>query len=300
MNLSNKTVGYITIAFLFLFFLFSSVYVYYSQIYLWCFRTAYADDIGNLKIDNAIKVSGIIVGKVHAVLRENNQAKIVIKMRKDIEVKRDYALLNIDIGLMGDRCLMLVPGFSDQTIPVTEPLAMEFVPGIAEGISNASSLKYIVRDLTELFAAYAQVDSTNDTLFTTQFHTVLHAIDKATLKIEDILIAYEPSLRKNISQAASLSRQGRVLVSANRETVQHTLVKTEDISHQACELMEKLQPQMDRLATLLDETNKGKNSVGKLLADKKLYTETLDTILKVRELLKIMESDGIQLDIDLF
>ena len=135
--MTNRQIGYFTLVFLVVFVTVFGLYVHFTYVRGWTVRTVYADNIGNLKIDNPVKVAGVAVGMVRSIGREGNKALLRVKMRDDLDIRTDYALLNMDVGLMGDRILVLVPGKSGEPLPADAPLNARFLNGIAEGIRNA-------------------------------------------------------------------------------------------------------------------------------------------------------------------
>jgi ABC-type transporter Mla subunit MlaD len=298
--MTNKQIGYFTLAFLVVFVTVFALYIHFTYIHGWTVRTVLADDIGNLKIDNPIKVSGMAVGAVQSIGREGNRAKLAVKMRDNIAIKKDYMLLNMDVGLMGDRVLVLYPGKHDEPLPDGAPLNARFLNGIAEGIRNADTLKYVIQDLKVIFKKYSRVDPENDSLFTTKFRKVLKELDRTSAGLEKMLVRNEKKITRGVRLAGSLAGQTRRMARRFKPVLSRHVRATERLSKEAIVIIEKLAPLIDELAVYVEAIEKGENSVGKVLLDRTLYTKLINTIAKIRKVIQSIGDEGVKLDVDIF
>ncbi len=297
---NNRTIGYISLLTGTILFLFCGVYLYFSTIYGYCYRTAYSDDIGNLKLDNKVKVSGMEVGRVEGLTREGNRAKIVLRMRDKIKIRSGYIFENRDYGLMGDRALFLNPGTDGEIIPIDSPLKIEFIPGIAEGIRNADSLKVIVNRMQVLIKDYSRIDPRNDSLFTTQLMSVLKCLDQTSAKLEKMVAQKEPVITRNINRTSEYAIAARSTLAQIKPKTEKIIANTNKLSSDAIVLLDKIIPVLDTLNIVLQTVVDEKNIVGKAIANKDLYVKLIDSLNKVRKVLGVLKSEGVGLDIDLF
>lgn len=300
MRFSKVTVGYLFIILLFLSAFGLGLYVYFKQYHGWYYRIAYAEDIGNLKPDNPLKVSGVIIGKIKAISREDGKAKIRLKMKEAVVIKKDYRLLNVDIGLMGDRVLKLMPGFADETLPKEEPLEIRFVPGIAEGIAQADTLKYVILDLKELVKKYLRKDPENDSLFLTKFKKVLQAMDKTTRELEYMLVAKGSKINAFIDKTAKASRKTRKEIKTLKPKIQKNIKKAEALSRRSIEVINKLEVLVNNLYAFIGAIEKGDNRIGKIIDEKEFYDKLIATLAKIRKLINVIKEEGVGLDVDIF
>lgn len=300
MPLNARTVGYITILFTLIFLVTGGLYVYFTRVHGWIERVALADDIGNLKLDNPVKVGGVVVGQVKRISRENNQARLLLRMRESVEIRSGYTLLNMDIGLMGDRALFLYPGDSGRIVLANEPLQVRFVAGIAEGIRNADQLGRIVIDLKNLIGRYSRADRSDDTLFTTRFWAVLGMLDRSTLALEKTITERGTAVNRAVSEIHALARGLKREVRHARPRVEAGLEKVEKLSVNTGQLLAKLEPLINDLDLMVREIESGKGPLGLLVNDRQLYTRLITTIKTIRKVINTLKEEGAALDVDLF
>ncbi|MFH0920111.1 MAG: MlaD family protein [Fibrobacterota bacterium] len=300
MFLANRTIGYISLLALLVFLACFSSYVYFTQYHGIYYRTAYADDIGNLKIENPVKVHGLEAGKVWAISRENNQAKLTLRMQREFIIRKDYYLLNKDASLMGDRGLYLDLGASDTVLPDSVPLFAVFNQGIAEGIRSADTLRVIVDDLFTLLREYSAKDSLNDTLFITQYWKILRGLDQASRQLEAMVISKEKSINGFVDFSAGFMRETRTQVQTLLPDARSGIRKADAMAKSAAALLVKLEPLIDELTRYVDATSRGDNRIGKLIQDKDSREKLLKLIRQVRVLVGIMKEDGVGLKVYFF
>lgn len=300
MHFSKRFVGYVSMAALLLFVAGGSAYVYFTRYHGISYRIAFADDIGNLKIENAVTVHGVVAGKVWDIRRENNKAKITLRMEKAYPIRKDYVLLNKDASLMGDRGLYLDLGTSDSVLPDDAPLFATFATGIAEGIRNADTLRVIVDDLYALLEGLSAKDSLNDTLFTTYYWNVIRGLDRASRQLEEMLAGKETMVNRFVDATSEFSSATREQVRTLTPAARTGVVQADKMSKSLAELLTKLEPLVDQLTVYVDATTRGDNKLGKLLQDKEARDKLLKMVQQIRTLVGVMQEDGVKLEVHLF
>ncbi|OGS33494.1 MAG: hypothetical protein A2293_10025 [Elusimicrobia bacterium RIFOXYB2_FULL_49_7] len=298
--LNTRIIGYFSMSAALFFFAGGALYIYFHFYHGWTERVVYAENIGNLKLENPIKVGGLAVGVVQSIAREGTEAKLTISLREEVALRTDYSLLNMDIGLMGDRALILNPGDTGSLLASNEPLRARFIPGIAEGIRNADTLKIVILNLKELIQRYSSDDPRDPTLFINKFKSVLRVLEQSTRSLEAMVTGNEAKISRVILETASLSTELKKNVDRARPQVEAGISKTRELSAQSLILLDKIMPMVDELARLVDETADQKNIIGRVVEDRETYNKIMTTIKTIRRLLQTAEEEGIGLDVDIF
>jgi len=300
--MSNRFIGYITLALTAAFLLIVGANIYTRHFQNKVTRIAYSDDAGNLKVDNVVKFHGVNVGTVTHITRDasRNKAVITLRLQKDLIIRSDYLIINKDLSLTGDRGLFIFPGDTGSIVPFDSSLSIYFQSGIAEGIRNADTLKDIVGGIREIIKDYSRIDSTNDSLFITKLNSAVQELNQMSLKLENLVSAKGPTLIKTIHSVEEASGVLRDQAHELRPVVSSALVSAGAVSITANDLMNRLIPAIDNLYLLLDQIDKGDNFAGKLLNDKESYQKLTDAARKTIELLKVFEKDGIKLGVSIF
>jgi phospholipid/cholesterol/gamma-HCH transport system substrate-binding protein len=297
--MSNKALGYLTIISLVLFVILVAV-MQIRESNRYCTRPAYADDIGNLKIENPVNVNGIEVGVVKSIGRKNEKAFLTLRILEEVEIKSDYLLLNKDVSLTGDRALTLMPGTSGEVVPVDSPLYAKFIGGIAEGISSAESLEDLVVELREIVKQYSEVDPSNDSLFTTRIKELLKFVDKASAEIDLLVRQNESTLEALVAKTGNFTGNLKEMSRKYAPQADKVIGSADSLAVKTINLINELAPAVAKIESLLNELERSDNSLMGLVANGKAYEDLGKTVSKIRSLIRIMGEDGVGLDIDIF
>src|SRR3972149_12216068 len=60
--------------------------------------------------DSSVRVAGVEVGRVKEIGLEDNRAHLVLLIRPDVRIGRDFTAILKTTGLLGDRYVELLPG----------------------------------------------------------------------------------------------------------------------------------------------------------------------------------------------
>ena len=107
------------------------------------------EQIGNLRIDDPVKLRGVDIGTVKRIELLREKVLVFIETQKPLIIHQGYRIDDRDVGLMGDRILMIYDGNS--TAPVllrTDTLAGSFHNGVSETVGFAWKLRDIVDSFT--------------------------------------------------------------------------------------------------------------------------------------------------------
>jgi ABC-type transporter Mla subunit MlaD len=297
--MSHRFLGYVTLLCIALF-IFLVIYAQISERGKYCVRIAYADDIGNLKLENPVNINGIEVGTVKNIGRFNEKARVELKLLSGLEIKKDYKIINKDVSLTGDRSLTLFPGVSSDVFPVDSPLYITFSPGIAEGISKAESLEDLVKELRAIVYDYSRVDSDNDTLFTTKIKESLRFINKSTEKLEILVKENEGKVNELVDKAGEFTGNIRTTSARLLPQADKTVRMVDTLSKQASVMLDDLLPAIEQLDSLITMLEKANNPLMGAINNSEGYDKIGKAIIKLRSLIQVMGEDGIGLDIDVF
>jgi len=110
----------------------------------------------------------------------------------------------------------------------------------------------------------------------------------------------EPVVTRTAGQIGRLADGLSRDVRGMRAGVEGGLKKAEEISLRTGVLLDSLGPLVDELAVIVDDLESGKNPVGRIATDKKMYGRLILTLKAVRQVVNTIKSDGVALDVDLF
>jgi phospholipid/cholesterol/gamma-HCH transport system substrate-binding protein len=73
--------------------------------------------VGGLKTGSPVEIAGVEIGQVDAIKLVDDQARVVMTIRRDIKLQDDSIASIKTKGLIGEKYIRISPGGSDKTIP---------------------------------------------------------------------------------------------------------------------------------------------------------------------------------------
>ena len=220
--------------------------------------TAVFDSVAGLDEKSKVRVAGVPVGEVTDIhLLPDGKAEVTMEVRRDVELRRGAFARVVNMGLLGEKYIELVPGPLNAP-PMPEQQALR-------GSENAS-----IDQVTDQISAIA----TDVKAITESLRSVM-AGPQGQQRLQDIVV--------NVDQ---ITAQIRDLVAANRANVDATLANTREITAQLRNEIPKLAASVERVANSLSETvgeNRGEikgvvENLRKLSGDLRTTADNLNAI----------------------
>jgi phospholipid/cholesterol/gamma-HCH transport system substrate-binding protein len=201
-------------------------------------------DVANLSKDAPVKLSGVEVGQVQDIVLENSHARVITKIRKDIDIYRNAEFAIGSTGIIGSKYLQVDQGkpssgkFQDgDTAQGTDPLSIE------RSLTKAlSSLTTMINDLNG--------DGPRGSITKNLRDTVAN-VRELTANLNDLIETTRPSLEKTMSRADAIT--------------------------------EKLDSLLEKSNQMMAGLSSDKGAVGALLHDEKVKADVKETIASVKE-----------------
>jgi ABC-type transporter Mla subunit MlaD len=150
--MSDRKLGY-TILFFFLLILIAGMGFVFQALFIpGETRIIAFSEIGNLRLEDGVRIRGIVLGTVKKIDRTHEKVFVSIQCSRPVKIHRGYSVVNVDQGVMGDRILRISCGDSaTPLIPAQDTLAGTFYPGVSEAMSYA----YLLRDVVDTLVFYS-------------------------------------------------------------------------------------------------------------------------------------------------
>lgn len=241
------------------------------------------DTVAGLDLKSPVKLAGVEVGRVEDISLIDNRARVTLRIRPDVKIRRGAQAALRATGLLGERYLEIIPGQPEEgfltegdMIEHTEKAAdldrlIHQISSIAEDVKAVSaslrealgtkegeqSIKEIVANIRDLSRNLSNTIKNNQDNFSTAIANIKEF--SQNLKEEG------PKLFDGIGQiTAKLSS-----IAAKLEKGEGTLGKllTEE------GIYNKLDSTLDSLDKVTQRLEKGEGTIGKLLTDEKAYNQ---------------------------
>ncbi|MEK7858777.1 MAG: MlaD family protein [Elusimicrobiota bacterium] len=201
-------------------------------------------DVANLAKDAPVKLSGVEVGQVRDIKLLDSRARVVISVRKDVDIFKDAEFTVGSTGIIGSKYLQVEQGHRSagiwkdgDTVQGTDPVSIE------KSLTKAlNSLTAMLNDLNAEGPRGSLTHNLKDTVAN---------VREMTANLNDLIETTKPDLQKAMARADGIT-----------EKLDNLLAKSNQM--------------MAGLAT-------DKGAVGALLHDEKVKADVKETIASVKE-----------------
>lgn len=223
-------------------------------------------EVGNLKVGNPVKVSGVTLGSVEEItFQEVGKVLVGMKLDPRITPKRDASAEIVSVGLVGDLMVVFDPGVASEALPPGE-----VIPGREE------------RALTALGMELG--DQAKATLEGMQGMLSPEMADelRATLKsFRQLADTYGDTRGGPTAELTSALRSletlsGRLDSTLASPAMTRTLAQTDTLTARLAALADQFAGTGARIDSLLAQVNAGTGTAGRVVTDSTLYTNLRD------------------------
>lgn len=238
--------------------------------------SALFNNVQELKIGDRVKMAGVEVGRVEKIELQDEKAKVIMKMKKDAEVKTDSTATIKYTGLMGQNFVSIDFGTPTATLAQDGAvLKSAEQPDLSVVMSKIDNVATGVENLTKSFSG---------------------------LKIDQLLGPFIDFMKDNrvpLTTTISNIDQVAAQVSQGKGTV-GKLIYDPQLYDSALTTVTNLQSTITDVQStfagvkvIVDQVNAGQGTAGKFVKDDKLYNDTTAAMTNLKEILqKINQGQG--------
>jgi phospholipid/cholesterol/gamma-HCH transport system substrate-binding protein len=141
------------------------------------------EQVGNLKIDDPVKLQGITIGTIMKIESHEQKVLVFFETQTPLKIHQGYHIDDKDIGLMGDRIVMIIDGDSvGPLIPKNDTLTGTFHNGVSETVGFAWKLRDILDSFTVISSQILHGTPKRKSLIK-QVHEMVDITDSASSSI---------------------------------------------------------------------------------------------------------------------
>jgi phospholipid/cholesterol/gamma-HCH transport system substrate-binding protein len=255
-------------------------------------------NVTSLKKSDRVFVNGLQVGIITNISFENNEQpdkiKVQFSVKNDIKIPKNSLVEIFSVSLMGNKGLKINFGNSSEIAKNGSSLIGINEKGILDGLSE--NMGPLADNSTELIGNVNTLFDRNEKeyLYITiyQLNMTLASMQKMMESMNMMVINNQRSIQGTLTNVdkitgAMAQKQNdiQLIISNTRELTQQ--MKQADISKS----LNQLNKNMDELSILMNDVNKGKGSLGKLMKDEELYNKLNATANSADLLLKDMKEN---------
>lgn len=186
-------------------------------------RVAVFPQIGNLRIEDPVRLNGLEVGRVMSIEADERRVYLTLIFTETVEIRRGYGLETIDKGILGDRYVILRPGRdSAPIVPLEDTLQGQFIPGPSEVLGRMGELKGWVARVDSIVANLQEGDGETPP-FSQRFNEIVSLVDSTLRKAQVVSSELEQKIPRQTAELDSFTQKTNTLVKRMEASVPELL-----------------------------------------------------------------------------
>jgi len=259
------------------------------------------NNASGLEVGDYVTVNGVREGNVADIEIKANKVVVKAIISNDVDLKKDAKFYISMVDLMGGKKIDIKPGISQTPLDYSQiqkgsfnadiPAVMSFVGSMQDDlISTLKDVKVTLNSLNNYLT---------DKKLNENVKMSIANLTKLTGKLNLMIDENRESIKKLTSNSVELTDEAKNFIKNNQKEISNSI-------KEASNVLSKTDSLMTKLNEFSDEVKDQKNNIGKILYDKKLYSNLSQSLKQVNELtellLKQLKKEGIKVDakIDLF
>jgi hypothetical protein len=248
-------------------------------------RVVAFEKIGNLRIDDQVRLEGISFGAVKRIDWTRRNVLVTIQSEIPLTYHRGYSVTTMDAGIMGDRMVMIDNGPADAAVvPKADTLAGTFIPGVSEAVGYAWKLREVVDSIGDMTNLLLHGDVRHKSLVA-QTRGVLRAVDSLSKSARRFASAINSNVSSSLDSIDAIVNQASLLTQSVSVSAPEYLATLESRLTKAGILVTAIDTACDRLIAASGSlSNKDnilwRNDVEKLTRDLVLVQNTITGVQK--------------------
>ena len=223
-------------------------------------------DVGNLKVGNPVKVSGVTLGSVEEIQFEDvGNVQVGLRLDPRIQPKIDAKARIVAIGLVGDLMIAFDPGTAAEPLPAGQVIPGEQEQGFTDmGMELGDQAK----------ATLAGVQEVANKRLADDLHNTLSSIQRLADTYANTKTGPSAELTTALQSLEQLST--RLDSTLANPAINRTIAQTESLTVRFNQLADQLAGTGTRIDSLLSKVNSGQGTAGKVVNDSTLYVNLRD------------------------
>jgi len=237
-------------------------------------------NVGSLEVGDPVSVSGVPKGKVEKIKLYQGDVLVSLNLTTDVVLKKDAKFTIMNIGLMGERFVAVMTGYSDTLLDLSRPTHGYYDVGISEVMGRMGEMIAEIRRLTGHLVTVIGSQSSQDALIQT-----IDNLRAITQKIDTLLDRNKDKFNQTMDDLSSASVNLKKMVSDNKDKLQSTVNNFSSTSERLNNITTSLDSVSIFLKSLSSKIESGEGTIGQLFNDTTLFEQIKKTTQNVDSLI---------------
>ncbi|KAF0141190.1 MAG: organic solvents resistance ABC transporter periplasmic protein [Stygiobacter sp.] len=255
--------------------------------------------VAGLEIGDPVTINGVRKGYVDDILIKGNEVVTVLNLEKEVNLKTDATFSVMMLDLMGGKKIEVNPGSASEEIDYIKMQNGDFLGDIASAMAMLGTVQNDLVDvIKEVKVTLSSVNKTlTDQQFNNDLKTSVSNLVVLTENLNSLLKANSGEINKLLKSGNELAQNVNDFIKTNRDSISQTLSAVQDVLKESKTMLVKVN-------SLIDQTNKSENNLGKILNDPKFLEDIKESISHVKDLTRILveqlKAKGIEVNAHIF
>ncbi|MDP2038466.1 MAG: MlaD family protein [Ignavibacteria bacterium] len=255
--------------------------------------------VAGLEIGDPVTINGVRRGYVDDILIKASEVVTILNLEKEINLKTDAKFSVMMLDLMGGKKIEVYPGSASDEIDYNKLQDGEFLGDIASAMAMLGTVQNDLVDvIKEVKITLSSVNKTlTDQQFNNDLKTSVGNLVELTENLNSLINANSGEINKLLKNGNELATNVNDFIIANRDSISQTLSAVQDV-------MKESKTMLVKVNTLIDQTNKSENNLGKFLNDPELLKDIKESISHVKDLTRTLveqlKAKGIEVNAHIF
>ena len=237
-------------------------------------------NIGTLEVGDPVSVLGVKKGEVRKIVLSGNDVLVTFNLTDDVDLRGDAKFTVMNIGLMGERFINIIPGVSSVHLDLLYPVHGFYDTGIPEVMGMMGAAIDEVRHLVAILEGTVGTPAA-----TTSIKNIIANMERISSDLRMLTEENKEKMAQTVEDLSVSSARMRSFVDRNEQKLQGTLDNFNEASGNFAVISGRMDSLSMSVQNLISEMEAGRGTLGKVLKEDSLYQSLLKTAVDLDSLL---------------
>jgi phospholipid/cholesterol/gamma-HCH transport system substrate-binding protein len=237
-------------------------------------------NIGSLEVGDPVSVLGVKKGEVKSIELSGNDVLVGFNLTRDVELKDDAKFTVMNIGLMGERFINIVPGVSSEPLDISRPVHGFYDTGIPEvmGMMGAAidEIRHLIAVLEGTVGTPAATASIKD---------IIDNMQSISSDLKALTGENREKMAKAIDDLAVSSAMMKDFVNRNEGKLQGTVDNLDKVTDNFASISGRIDTLSQSIQNLVADLESGQGTLGRAIKEDSLYNSLMKAATDLDSLL---------------
>lgn len=237
-------------------------------------------NVGTLEVGDPVSVLGVKKGEVRKIALSGNDVLVTFNLMDDVDLRNDAKFTVMNIGLMGERFINIIPGVSSVSLDLSYPVHGFYDTGIPEVMGMMGAAIDEVRHLVAILEGTVGTPAA-----TTSIKNIIANMERISSDLRMLTEENKEKISQTVEDLSVSSARMRSFVDRNEQKLQGTLDNFNEASGNIAVISGRMDSLSVSVHNLITDLEAGRGTLGKALKEDSLYQSLLKTAVDLDSLL---------------